>query len=72
VGVNLRAEINKPLHQACLPVVESSLDFDAYWKAWLASRLAEMREKAARARQMQEMEEQEAGEEGDGSVEEEF
>lgn len=26
---------------------ESSLDFDAYWKVWLASRLAEMREKAA-------------------------
>jgi hypothetical protein len=44
-------------------VVESSLDFDAYWKAWLASRLAEMREKAARARQMQEMEEQAAAEE---------
>jgi hypothetical protein len=34
---------------------ESSLDFDAYWKAWLASRLAEMREKA-RARQQQEEE----------------
>jgi hypothetical protein len=35
---------------------ESSLDFDAYWKAWLASRLAEMREKA-RARQQQEEQE---------------
>ena len=27
-------------------MAESSLDFDAYWKAWLASRLAEIREKS--------------------------
>jgi hypothetical protein len=48
-----------------LSAAESSLDFDAYWRAWLASRLAEMREKAAaRARQQQE-EEQEQQEEGE-------
>ncbi|MEO9363175.1 MAG: hypothetical protein ABI348_04665 [Nitrososphaera sp.] len=42
-----------------MSVPESSLDFDAYWKAWLASRLAEMREKAAaRARQQQQQEEE--------------
>lgn len=33
---------------------ESSLDFDAYWKVWLATRLAELREKAEKARQMEE------------------
>ncbi|MEO9295933.1 MAG: hypothetical protein ABI347_10100 [Nitrososphaera sp.] len=33
---------------------ESSLDFDAYWKAWLATRLAEIRKKAEQARQMEE------------------
>lgn len=37
--------------------LESSLDFDAYWKAWLASRLAEI-EKRVRARRQQELEEQ--------------
>ncbi|AIF82158.1 hypothetical protein NTE_00074 [Candidatus Nitrososphaera evergladensis SR1] len=48
-----------------MSAAESSLDFDAYWRAWLASRLAEMREKAAaRARQQQE-EEQEQQEEGE-------
>lgn len=43
---------------------ESSLDFDAYWKAWLATRLAEIREKAEKARQMEE--------EQGGEKEEEF
>ncbi|HEX6561540.1 MAG TPA: hypothetical protein VF016_05880 [Nitrososphaera sp.] len=44
---------------------ESSLDFDAYWKAWLASRLAEMREKArARQQQEEEQEQERQGEEG--------
>lgn len=38
---------------------ESSLDFDAYWKAWLASRLAEIRERAEKARQQEPAEEQE-------------
>lgn len=33
---------------------ESSLDFDAYWKAWLSTRLAEIREKAEKRRQMEE------------------
>jgi hypothetical protein len=37
-------------------VAESSLDFDAYWKARLASRLTEIREKAEKARQMEEQE----------------
>lgn len=39
-------------------MAESSLDFEAYWKVWLASRLAEIREKA-RARQMEEQEPEE-------------
>jgi hypothetical protein len=38
---------------------ESSLDFEGYWKAWLASRLAEMRERAEKARQQEHVEEQE-------------
>ena len=33
---------------------ESSLDFDAYWKVWLTTRLAELREKAEKAHQMEE------------------
>ncbi|MGI0006144.1 MAG: hypothetical protein ACREAY_02010 [Nitrososphaera sp.] len=45
-------------------MAESSLDFDAYWKAWLASRLAEIREKGEKMRQLQEQEE--------GPEEEEF
>jgi hypothetical protein len=40
-------------------VAEPSLDFDAYWKAWLASRLAEIRAKAEKARQMEEQEPEE-------------
>lgn len=42
---------------------ESSLDFDAYWKAWLATRLAEIREKAAKRRQMEEEQDEEESEE---------
>jgi hypothetical protein len=33
---------------------ESSLDFDAYWRAWLAMRLAEMRQNAEGAHPQQE------------------
>jgi hypothetical protein len=33
-----------------MTVDEPALDFDAYWRAWLASRLAEMRERAIKMR----------------------
>ncbi|HVX03283.1 MAG TPA: hypothetical protein VHA09_09025 [Nitrososphaera sp.] len=52
---------------------ESSLDFDAYWKAWLASQLSEMREKAAaRARQQQQEDEEEERLQQQGGGAEEF
>jgi hypothetical protein len=59
----------QPLFALSAP--ESSLDFDAYWKAWLASRLAEMRERAAaRAHQQQQQQQQQEEEQNQQQPEE--
>ena len=55
-GHGAKAEINLYCIAFLITAVagESSLDFDAYWKAWLATRLVELREKAEKAHQMEE------------------